>query len=451
MDKPCALHERLRDAETADNQELKICLDYLLGELANMSLPQMQSLTRSVRAQMEKVPRQFSASVAVVGGDPTDLRDELRTPLASLASDADPLFDEIDFNLLAEEAEQVCEAANAVRLRRERWQNLTEVITPSSLDEFLDMKFFDLFENGGTYFFYYTGHGVEMNGHFYFILGQPKTLLSCLQLDVVVERSKRFYGCTFIFCINSCRTPLKGAFVNSLRTAFANKPGKSVSFNNYVLMFPTASGVAARDGQETATFQQTVIEMIPRLAGTEELTEVLTDFACKFSPPEQDPPSVYFFPSDMARPPTTGYTLLWDHSHKDMQRVLGDETIQVFDRRMDHRRRVNRMAAPTLGFRWRRFLHGGRERDVPTYINIHAYIYIYIYEHTYTCIYIYIHIHIYIYIYAHIHACIHTYLSVPPTRVWDACAFAFANSLIHVRLRFLTQAQIVTNIISTCI
>ena len=42
-------------------------------------------------------------------------------------------------------------------------------------------------------------------------------------------------------------------------------------------------------------------------------------------------------------------------------------------------------------------------------------------------------------------------LSVFPTLVWDAFAFAFANSLMRVPLRFQTQAQIVTNIISTCI
>lgn len=329
------LQKRLEELKEAGRDEEYRCLDFLLHEMLTMSFTDL----RSFKEEILKKPKQrgYSAAVAVVGGDPGELRDD-RT---ILVGDFDALCPED----LEAEAGRVCDSIRKAKCLE--GDAGAKVIIPKDAEDAV-CTIRDKIQNGGSYFFYFTGHGFEVNGSFYFIVGKPKSLMTCLSLDDLVEQLKTFCGCNFIFCINSCRSSLQGEFKKpALRKSLGL--AESVSFNNWVFVFPTSSGVPAKDeGAEATGFEQVTKMMIPKLTNIEGMTQELTEFARRFAEAEQDSPSVYFFPSVAAKPPTTGYTLLWYESHKDMQQLLPNKTIQVTDHRKDHRRRVNRMTAPTV-------------------------------------------------------------------------------------------------------
>ena len=337
-----ALQSRLKEAKASGNEQLQNCLGFLLQELATMSLKDMSSVEDLVRKKVKKGKQKISDIVGIVGGDPKDLRDS-RLDLMK--------FYDLEVDVLEDEAKRVCGSISHDCMQPDPEEKTSKVAIPRTVDEFVKAaSFSENIQNGGTYFLYYAGHGFEVNGSFYFVPGKPQTIQSCVQLNDVVDMFKNFYGCTFIICINSCRNGLCGAFKDSLRDPFLNKPGQCASFNSYVLMFPTASGIPSDHEGNAVTFAQIVQKFVPRLTDGEDITAVFEDFACEFKKSEQDNPALYYFPSALAKPPTTGYTLLWDlwlRSQQAMQETLSDGSIQVVDHRTDHRRRVNRMTAPT--------------------------------------------------------------------------------------------------------
>ena len=332
---------RLNKAKRSEDlKELQSCLEFLLHELATMSLCNMKSLQNLAFKQKERQESQkFDGAVALVGGHPRDLRDLSQKMME---------FDILDTKRLRQEATACLQAAPK--------QNSVELQDTDTVDSFLDAAGFSgEIKNGGLYFLYYAGHGFEVNGEFYFIPGKPRTIQSCVKLNDVLEQFKRFYDCTFIICINACRSGLEGDFKDSLCNTFVNKPGSCVSFNNYVLMFPTASGVPADDSDKgnARTFAKLVQELLPTLATKNQaaLLAALNGFAKRFKDTEQDNAALYFYPSAHAKPPTTGYTELWGLWHqveKDIQKTVPYGTVRIPDYRKDHRRRVNRMTAPTV-------------------------------------------------------------------------------------------------------
>ena len=344
------LQKRLDEFQCGPNKNIDAfdCLNYLVKQLFTMCPEELRSLkdhivhkqeefvNKGVLKQRESSASRYSAALAVVGGDPGDLRDDR----GNLMTD----FDELCPEDLKAEAERVCDSILKTECL-EDGARAEVIIKETAEDAVCEIR--DKIQNGGSYFFYFTGHGFEVEGSFYFIVGKPKSLMSCLSLDYLVEQLKTFCGCNFIFCINSCRSGLQGEFKPALRKRLGL--AESVSFNNWVFIFPTASGVPAKDeGAQATGFEKVTKTMIPKLTNIEGMTQELTEFACKFAEAEQDSPAIYFFPSVVAKPPTTGYTLVWYESHKDMQTLLPDKTIQVTDHRKDHRRRVNRMTAPTV-------------------------------------------------------------------------------------------------------
>ncbi|CAE7257636.1 unnamed protein product [Symbiodinium sp. CCMP2456] len=339
------VQRRLNEAKARNDPELQSCLEFLLNELATMSPDNLKSLENFALKQKQCQERlKFNGAVGLVGGDPCDLRDRSQKLM-------DEHFDNLSTADLKEEVTMCLKAALGQNFLDENQLPSTDTV-----DTFLDAAgFFDKIENGGLYFLYYAGHGFEVNGEFYFVPGKPKTIQSCVKLSDVLEQFKRFYGCTFVICINACRSGLVGDFKDSLCNTFVNKPGSCVSFNNYVLMFPTASGVPAveADNSDTGnarTFAEIVRELLPTLTTKDPaaLLVALNGFAQRFKEEEQDNPALYFYPSAHGKPPTTGYTELWGlwyQVEKDIQQTVPYGTVQIPDHRKDHRRRVNRMTA----------------------------------------------------------------------------------------------------------
>ncbi|CAK9006900.1 1 [Durusdinium trenchii] len=334
----------LNELGTMKSEEIQSLSD-LLKELGTIRPEEIQSVSDLVRRQ--RTPRKFSGAVAMVGGDFSELRDDSRAWIEEDDShDDDKDRNVLDPQHLHEEAQRVLGSIPG-ECSPKGFEAKSSVVTPNTVEEFIDGLDFENIEHGGTYFFYYAGHGFEVEGRFYFLPGKPTSLLGCVPLDYILERLKTFYGCTFIFCINSCRSSLQGKFTAALRDSFKQKSG--TSFNNVIVMFPTASGVPAKDwGAKETTFEKLVKEFLPKFANTDDITTLFTNFATKVSKDDQDNPGLHFFPSAVAKPPTSGYTLLWYESHKDMQTTHKDGTIQVRDQRKAHRRRVNRMTAPMV-------------------------------------------------------------------------------------------------------
>ncbi|CAE6920527.1 unnamed protein product [Symbiodinium microadriaticum] len=340
------VQRRLNESKARNDPELQSCLEFLLNELATMSPDNLKSLENFALKQKQcQERRKFNRAVGLVGGDPCDLRDRSQKLMD------DEHVDKLNTADLEKEVTMCLKAA----LQQDC---LDDKMFPSTdtVDTFLDAAgFFDKIENGGLYFLYYAGHGFEVNDEFYFIPGKPKTIQSCVKLSDVLEQFKRFYDCTFVICINSCRSPLVGDFKDSICNTFVNKPGSCVSFNNYVLMFPTASGVPAveavnSDTGNARTFPKIVRELLPTLMTKDSaaLLAALNGFAKRFKEEAQDNPALYFYPSAHGKPPTMGYTELWGLWHqveKDIQQTVPYRTVPILDYRKDHRRRVNRMTA----------------------------------------------------------------------------------------------------------
>eukprot|EP00438_Fugacium_kawagutii_P033924 Skav230785 [mRNA] locus=scaffold1168:15325:15999:- [translate_table: standard] len=101
----------------------------------------------------------------------------------------------------------------------------------------------------GIYFFYYAGHGSEIDGSFHFIPKGARDEQDCIPIGIVMAHFDEFagFGCQVIFCINACRD--REHLQSPINKAYDNEYGKA---NRYYILFSTSSGedVPLQDHQD---------------------------------------------------------------------------------------------------------------------------------------------------------------------------------------------------------
>ncbi|CAE7838782.1 ampD, partial [Symbiodinium sp. CCMP2592] len=226
---------------------------------------------------------------------------------------------------------------------------------------------------GSTHLFYYTGDGCEIQGFHFIPVDATRPDRDYIALgEIMVMIDKKIRGRNVLFCIDSCRNNPNH---ETVRAKFDNERGID---NRYCLLFRTAVGneINQLAGEYLSVFARTVELHIRQLACSQ--TPVIPDWveqivqAIKQEDEREDPWVSFSRPvggsfrtirsssasSISSRSPllgstnTRGYSI-FSEKHSPAVSPLDpqdpDQFYEVTDIRKAHRRRVNRMTAPTVG------------------------------------------------------------------------------------------------------